>query len=397
MNIATIGEEIKVSFKPDKNSDYKYIALEHVDPDALYINGYGSSSEVDSNKYHFKTGDILFGTLRPYFRKLVIAPFDGVCSTEFSVIRAKKKEDKEFLFYCLANPKFIEFATTNSNGARPRTKWKLFSEFGVSDHDEYARVDIGKKLSDFDRLIENNNRRIELLEEAAHQLYKEWFVRLRFPGHEHVLIVNGVPDGWHKTPISEAPVQIIDGDRGKNYPKQDELLESGFCLFLSAKNVTRTGFNFSERQYITSFKDNLLRKGKLARGDVVLTTRGTIGNVAYYNNNVPYEHLRINSGMVIFRATNKNLTPSFLYQYFRSDEFNLTVNTLRSGAAQPKLPIKDINTIKILQPAPAIMEQFDAISSVLYEQVSKLNQYNQHLSSARDTMLPRLINKRSTA
>ena len=72
--------------------------------------------------------------------------------------------------------------------------------------------------------------------------------------------------------------EIIDGDRGKNYPKQEEFLDIGFCLFLNAKNVTSAGFSFENCMYITEEKDTLLRNGKLKRGDVVLTTRGTIGN-----------------------------------------------------------------------------------------------------------------------
>ncbi|VQY79979.1 type I restriction-modification system subunit S [Streptococcus pneumoniae] len=76
---------------------------------------------------------------------------------------------------------------------------------------------------------------------------------------------------------------IIDGDRGKNYPKSDELFSEEYCLFLNTKNVTKNGFSFDTKQFITKTKDKLLRKGKLERYDIVLTTRGTVGNVAYYD------------------------------------------------------------------------------------------------------------------
>lgn len=94
---------------------------------------------------------------------------------------------------------------------------------------------------------------------------------------------------------------IIDGDRGKNYPKQDEFSDTGYCLFLNAKNVTATGFSFENRMFITKEKDDALHNGKLERGDVVLTTRGTLGNLAFYDDSVPFENVRINSGMVILR------------------------------------------------------------------------------------------------
>ncbi len=159
-----------------------------------------------------------------------------------------------------------------------------------------------------------------------------------------------------------APFEIIDGDRGKNYPKQNEFSDSGHCVFLSATNVTQSGFEFSECQFITEQKDGVLRKGKLQRDDVVLTTRGTIGNVAFFNSSVPYEHMRINSGMVILRCSNEKILPTYLYYFLRSPSFANQVNSLRSGVAQPQLPIRDMKRIKM--PLPPLPEQTH-IASIL--------------------------------
>ncbi len=159
-----------------------------------------------------------------------------------------------------------------------------------------------------------------------------------------------------------APFEIIDGDRGKNYPKQNEFSDSGHCVFLSATNVTQSGFEFAECQFITEQKDEALRKGKLQRDDVVLTTRGTIGNVAYFNSSVPYEHMRINSGMVILRCCNEKILPTYLYYFLRSPSFANQVNSLRSGVAQPQLPIRDMKRIKM--PLPPLPEQI-RIASIL--------------------------------
>lgn len=159
-----------------------------------------------------------------------------------------------------------------------------------------------------------------------------------------------------------APFQIIDGDRGKHYPKQDEFFDDGYCLFLSASNVTKSGFDFSQCQFITEQKDNALRKGKLRREDVVLTTRGTIGNSAFYGVSIPFENLRINSGMVVLRCDQKEMLPSFLYHFLRSPQFHGQINSLRSGVAQPQLPIRDMRSIKI--PLPT-MDVQRAITSVL--------------------------------
>jgi type I restriction enzyme S subunit len=167
---------------------------------------------------------------------------------------------------------------------------------------------------------------------------------------------------FERMSFSEAPFNIIDGDRGKNYPKHANFFDSGYCLFLNAGNVTPQGFSFETCQFITEEKDSALRKGKLQREDVVLTTRGTIGNTAYYTERIPYDNIRINSGMVIFRCKTEKILPHFLYHYLRSQQFHDQVNSLRSGVAQPQLPIRDIN--RILLPVPLMSTQ-SAITRVL--------------------------------
>ena len=157
--------------------------------------------------------------------------------------------------------------------------------------------------------------------------------------------------GWDELPLGKAPLQIIDGDRGKAYPKHGDFAEEGYCLFLNATNVTKSGFDFSQCHFISEQKDEELRKGRLTRNDVVLTTRGTLGNSALYGEGIPYEHVRINSGMVIMRANTAKLLPSFLYGFLRSPTFESQVEQLRSGVAQPQLPIRDIAKIKLPLPS----------------------------------------------
>lgn len=154
------------------------------------------------------------------------------------------------------------------------------------------------------------------------------------------------------TRLAQAPLEIIDGDRGKAYPKQNEFSDAGYCLFLSATNVTKTGFDFATGQFISEQKDAQLRKGRLQRGDIVLTTRGTLGNAAYFDDRVPFERMRINSGMVILRCNSTKVLPSFLYAFLRSDNFKAQVERLRSGVAQPQLPIRDLNHVELPLPVP---------------------------------------------
>jgi len=160
---------------------------------------------------------------------------------------------------------------------------------------------------------------------------------------------------WQYISFDKAPVEIHDGDRGSNYPKSHEFANAGYCLFLNTGNVTSDGFRFDECSFISQKKDNELRKGKLQRNDVVLTTRGTVGNVAYFSKKIPYENMRINSGMVILRPETKSILPRYLYLFLRSKLFCEQVSSLTTGSAQPQLPIKDIKRIEI--PIPPLDEQ----------------------------------------
>ena len=154
--------------------------------------------------------------------------------------------------------------------------------------------------------------------------------------------------------------EIIDGDRGKNYPKAEEFFEKEYCLFLNAKNVTNNGFSFGNCMYITKEKDNKLRNGKLKRGDVVLTTRGTVGNLAFYTEEIPFENVRINSGMVILRMKKDIVNEIFFIEQFKMQLDNIK-NKIANGSAQPQLPITKMNGIKVLIPPIELQNQFAEI------------------------------------
>ena len=160
--------------------------------------------------------------------------------------------------------------------------------------------------------------------------------------------------------------EIIDGDRGVNYPKQEDFYNDEYCLFLNAKNVTKKGFDFSECMFITKEKDEQLRKGKLKRGDVVLTTRGTLGNIAFYTKDIPFDNVRINSGMVILRLNRDIIDETFFIEQFRMQVDSIKT-FVASGSAQPQLPISTMNKIKVLMPDLELQKQY----SQIIEQIDK--------------------------
>ena len=175
---------------------------------------------------------------------------------------------------------------------------------------------------------------------------------------------------WEEIKLGDA-IDLIDGDRGKNYPKKDEFSKDGYCLFLDTGNVTADGFCFDVCSYISKEKDDILRGGKLKRNDVVLTTRGTLGNVAYYSENIKHEAIQINSGKLILRP-HKCLNSGFLYYFIKSPEFQNTINLIRSGSAQPQLPVKTLKTMKIRFPELAVQEHICGVLSA-YDELMENN------------------------
>ncbi|BBU05224.1 MULTISPECIES: restriction endonuclease subunit S [Aeromonas] len=164
-----------------------------------------------------------------------------------------------------------------------------------------------------------------------------------------------VPKGWLSTTIDDAKIKVIDGDRGKEYPKSTDFLEAGYCLFLSAKNVTKSGFLFDELQFINKDKDQKLRKGRVERGNIVLTTRGSVGQFAYFDDSVPYDVMRINSGMVVIDSSQSELSARFLYALCRSSIVAKQIDAASFGSAQPQLTVGIIKGIKL--PVPPLPEQ----------------------------------------
>ncbi|NEN25227.1 hypothetical protein G3O08_17155 [Cryomorpha ignava] len=179
----------------------------------------------------------------------------------------------------------------------------------------------------------------------------------------------GQGDGWEEKTLGDNNlVEIIDGDRGKNYPTQKDFLDDGYCLFMNTKNVRPNGFSFDTTMFINQAKDKAMGKGKLKRNDVVMTTRGTIGNIGVYNDEVEFDNIRINSGMLIFRPNQLRIASNYLFEIFRSGLFKEQTKKHVSGAAQPQLPIKTLVNFTIpvpksLKTQQTIVQKLDALNT----------------------------------
>lgn len=278
--------------------------------------------------------------------KYVDKPFflgaDGV-----KVLRSKYEDaNYKYLYYALKN------ANIPNTGYNRHFKWLKEIEIEYPKMNEQAAiVDIMDRASD---IISARQQQLQKLDELIKARFVEMF------GDP---LINSY--GLDIKPMTEV-CEIIDGDRGKNYPTVEELFAEGYCLFLNAKNVTASGFNFDNCMFISKEKDEALRKGKLLRGDVVLTTRGTLGNLAFYTEEIPYEHVRINSGMVILRMKREIVDEVYFIEQFRMQLDDIKTK-IASGSAQPQLPISTMNKIRVPIPDIEVQKQF----AIFVRQVDK--------------------------
>lgn len=199
-------------------------------------------------------------------------------------------------------------------------------------------------------------------------------------------------EDYNVSTFQEAAIQIIDGDRGNNYPKSDDFYDNEYCLFLNAGNVTKSGFKFENTQFINKEKDALLRKGKLQKNDLVITTRGTVGNIAYFDESIPFENIRINSGMVIARSE-IDVEPIYLNQFLKSDLFEKWLEKNVFGSAQPQLTVKLLNSISISYPSKAEQTKIASFLSAVDEKISQLSQKLHLLGQYKQGMMQKLFSQ----
>lgn len=204
----------------------------------------------------------------------------------------------------------------------------------------------------------------------------------------------GFSDTWKSFPLEEIS-DVLDGDRGLNYPNGEELKAQGHTLFLSASNVTKSGFRFDTRQYITRDKSESLGSGKLIINDIILTSRGSIGHIAWYNENISkaIPFARINSGMLILRVKD-NIVPSIISQYLKSPEGKKKIETISFGSAQPQLTKASI--LKFIVTIPFEKKEQTTIGNYFQKLDSLINQHQQKhdkLSNIKEAMLEKMFPK----
>ena len=244
-------------------------------------------------------------------------------------------------------------------------------------------------LSAHDDLIENNRRRVALLEETARLLYREWFVHFRFPGHEHVKVTDGLPEGWSKHPVSD----LADIFRGKSY-RSSELVDSDGQPFINLKCVDRFGgfriyglkwFRGEHKErHLAMPGDVLIAVTDMTRSAMIVAQAArvprTVGDNAIYS-------------MDLVKAIPRTgIEPEWFYGMLRFSQFSAVVREEATGATVLHLKPKHIENWEAVVPPTTLRGLFSEQFSAILEQVDNLELQNANCAKARDLMLPRLMN-----
>lgn len=406
--IKDICVQVRKSFNPNDNDIRPYIGLEHINEDSLTLNGVGSSSNVKSGKFVFNKGQILFGKLRPYFRKVYRPDFDGVCSTDIIVIDKKDNFDSAFLFYFFANPVIIDIATQSSEGTRmPRASWSYLSDLEFAFPPLPEQKVIGKFLSSLDQKIALNNQMNQTLEAISQAIFHRWFVHFEFPdenglhykssGGEMVDSELGeIPIGWKIVQLRDLVSYYIGGGWGNEDKVKDFEIESFVIRGTDIPKLTFGDINSCPKRY---HKESNYKSRKIEPMDIVFEISGGSKGQPVGRSILIDEELVKNFGSVIcasfcklIRPDSNIISPYFIDHYFKSmyKSGEITEYQLQSTGITNFNFEYFMNKLVAL-PDSSINNSFHQLINPIQTQKSKLGHQNSILSQIRDSLLPKLM------
>lgn len=295
----------------------------------------------------------------------------------------------------VSNVKFVKYAfdilqrdcqKISQGTAQDNLSWKKLSTIKFPAPPIEVQDRIVAILSVYDDLIENNKKKIKLLEEAAQRLYKEWFVDLRFPGYEDTPIVDGVPARWLMMPLSS----VFEYVRGKSYTSK-ELVEEGGVVMINLKNIRAFGgYNRNaEKRYEGKFKENQ----ELFAGDIVMGVtdmtkeRRLVGHVAI----VPNLDETMTFSMDLIKLVPLCVKKSFLYSTMFYGGYSKRISLLANGVNVLHLKPETMMNMEMLVPTEEIMEQYDILFDIYQRQIETLQKQCDIATEARERLLPKLM------
>lgn len=367
---------------------YKYLRITDIVP--YYVDfesvPFCKITEKDVSKYIVNEGDILIARTGATTGYNYVVP-SGINNTVYASYLIRFVVDKKlvlplFLKYVFKTQSYYGFVNNYIGGAaQPGMNAKVFTKFNIPKFSLITQQKIASILSAYDRLIENNTRRIRLLEQMAENLYKEWFVRFRFPGHENVEMVNGLPKGWEVKRISNVCETIGGGTPSttnsaywggdiKWVTPSDITSKKSLALLKIAGRITEEGLKKSSAKLLPPYT-------------ILMTSRASIGFFGICPDNVC-----TNQGFISIIPNKDNVRMYLLYTFkARKEEIISNAN----GSTFLEISKGRFRKMKLLVPSEDILNMFEKRTMLNFREVLHLEMQNQLLTRQRDLLLPRLM------
>ena len=331
------------------------------------------------NKRKAQKGDVLYSVVGsfgiPVYMKETV-PF--VFQRHIAILRPNDTILPQFLYYTMLSRDFYMMADAAALGAAQRTvSLTALRNIRISVPPMDAQKKIVDTLSAYDTLIENNQKQIKLLEEAAQRLYKEWFVDLRFPGYENTKIANGIPEGWHKTTLAEIAVIIKRGISPKYAADGKYTVINQKCIRGSIMDITESRKQEKQYEPILNIQDC----------DTVIcsTGTGTLGRVGQIYGDYP--NTTFDSHVTLVRAKEN---PNFMYQAIKNQQ-RFLMGMGHGSTNQQELYRNVIENVEVLLPDGSFLLQTEKLLSTFHDKIKTVYLQTSILTETRDRLLPKLM------
>jgi type I restriction enzyme S subunit len=341
------------------------------------------------DRHRLAPDDVVLAMDRPWipaglkYARITSRDPDSLLVQRVARLRAKTGLSQDYLYFVIGSPDFSAYVQNIGRGVGvPHISGREIGAYSFLLPPLPIQQAIADILSTYDGLIDNNRRRMALLEESARHLYEEWFVHLRFPGHEHTRIVDGVPDGWERKPLTD----VAEFRLGKML---DEKKNKGDLLpYLANINVRWGGFDLQHLREMRFEEDELETFG-LKYGDIVMCEGGEPGRCAMWKDELP--RMMIQKAIHRIRSREK-VDRQYLYYSLRHKGQSGQLATLFTGATIKHLPREKLALVKVDIPPTRLMGLFGEQVGPIERQIKILSVANQRAVNARDLLLPRLMN-----
>ena len=380
--------------KNHDGSGYYFISCKDVYDETIHYENARQITEDDFRDADRRTNlaayDILITNSGTIGRMALVKDIPETRKTTFqksvAIVRADTSQVVPNYLYYLLKSKVHDFINSSNGSAQKNLLLSTMRDFDISFVDSFeTQHRIATILSRYDSLIENYQKQIKLLEEAAQRLYKEWFVDLHFPGHENTKIVDGVPEGWEKKTLGE----LFSYVRGKSY-SSNEISDEG-CIMVNLKNIQAFGGykRDAEKRFIGKYKpEQTLQKGDLVMGVTDMTQeRRLVGHVAL----IPDFNEPATFSMDLIKINPYSVPIIYLYCAMRYGGISKQISPLANGVNVLHLKPDAMMGTMMVVPRKDLIERFCPFVEEMTNKILKNQSQIRLLTEARDRLLPKLM------